>query len=179
MGIACRSGLRDWLHAPGSLSRRLARLGHRFEVTVLFQGVAPLRARERQALGQPTRGLVIVREVLLSVDGQPLVWARSAVHQSATRGPWKALRGLGSRPLAHLLYDDPRIHRSPLKVHRLARHGVTRRQLESQWREATGCEPPAQMLWSRSSTFHRLGTYLRVMEVFSPLINSRRVQKSD
>ena len=45
--------------------------------------------------------------------------------------------------------------------------------------EATGCEPPAQMLWSRSSTFHRLGTYLRVMEVFSPLINSRRVQKSD
>ena len=43
----------------------------------------------------------------------------------------------------------------------------------------TGCEPPAQMLWSRSSTFHRLGTYLRVMEVFSPLINSRRVQKSD
>lgn len=178
MGLASRSGLRGWLHAPGSLSRRLARLGERFEVTVLFQGVAPLRARERQALGQPRRGLAIVREVILSVDGEPLVWARSAVHQSATRGPWKALRGLGSRPLAHLLYDDPRIHRSPLKIHRLARHGVTRRQLGEQWRNATGSEPPAQMLWSRSSTFHRLGTYLRVMEVFSPLINSRQAHKS-
>lgn len=178
MGLADRSGLRGWLHAPGSLSRRLARLGERFEVTVLFQGVAPLRARERQALGQPHRGLAIVREVILSVDGEPLVWARSAVHQSATRGPWKALRGLGSRPLAHLLYDDPRIHRSPLKIHRLARHGVTRRQLENQWREATGCTAPAQMLWSRSSTFYRLGTYLRVMEVFSPLINSRGAHKS-
>ena len=41
--------LRDWLLAPGSLSRRLARLGERFSVQVLRQRVAPFRAQERAA----------------------------------------------------------------------------------------------------------------------------------
>lgn len=168
MGIASRHSLRDWLRAPGSLSRRLARLGQRFEVQVLRQGVTPLRAAERQALGLPRRGCTVVREVLLRVDGQPLVWARSALHQSSLAGPWKALKGLGSRPLAHLLYDDPRIQRSELQPRRLARFGHTRRQMERQWLAATGEPPPPQMLWSRNSVFRRGGAPLRVMELFVP-----------
>ena len=167
MGIATRDSLRDWLRAPGSLSRRLARLGERFEVQVLRQTVAPLRKHERLALGQPHYGLALVREVILRVDGEPLVWARSAVHQHATRGPWKAVRGLGNQPLAHLLYDDPRIHRSTLQPRRLSRHGVTRRQLARQWLQATGETPSPQMLWSRNSVFSCRGADLRVMEVFS------------
>jgi chorismate--pyruvate lyase len=167
VGIASRNSLRDWLRAPGSLSRRLARLGERFEVQVLRQRVAPLRKHERLALGQPHYGLALVREVILRVDGEPLVWARSAVHQHATRGPWKALRGLGSQPLAHMLYDDPRIHRSALQPRRLSRYGVTRRQLARQWEVATGDAPSPQMLWSRNSVFSCRGADLRVMEVFS------------
>lgn len=168
MGISSRHSLRDWLRAPGSLSRRLAALGERFEVQVLRQGVAPFRALERAALGLPSRGLTVVREVILRVDGEALVWARSAVHQRATRGAWAALRGLGNRPLAHLLYDNPRIHRSPLQLRRLARHGATRRHLARQWQAATGAPPSAQMLWSRNSLFTRQKVRIRVMEVFSP-----------
>jgi chorismate lyase len=168
MGIASRDSLRAWLRAPGSLSRRLARLGERFEVQVLRQTVAPLRLHERLALGQPRRGLALVREVILWVEGEPLGWARSAVHQIATRGPWSAIRGLGAKPLAHLLYDDPRIRRSNLQPRRLARHGVTRRHLARQWQAATGAAPSPQMLWSRNSVFCQQNTYLRVMEVFSP-----------
>lgn len=168
MGIASRHSLRDWLRAPGSLSRRLARLGQRFEVQVLRQGVTPLRAAERRALGMPRRGCTVVREVLLRVDGQPLVWARSALHQASLAGPWKALKGLGSRPLAHLLYDDPRIQRSELQPRRLARFGHTRRQMERQWLAATGEAPSPQMLWSRNSVFRRGGAPLRVMELFVP-----------
>lgn len=167
MGIATRDSLRDWLRAPGSLSRRLAKLGERFEVQVLRQAVAPLRKHERAALGQPHYGLALVREVILRVDGEPLVWARSAVHQRATRGAWKALRGLGNRPLAHMLYDDPRIHRSQLQPRRLSRHGATRRQMAGQWRAATGSDPSPQMLWSRNSVFTCRGADLRVMEMFS------------
>lgn len=167
MGIASRNSLRDWLQAPGSLSRRLARLGERFEVQVLRQCAAPLRKHERLALGQPHYGLALVREVILRVDGEPLVWARSAVHQHTTRGPWKALRGLGSQPLAHMLYDDPRIRRSALQPRRLSRYGVTRRQLARQWEVATGDAPSPQMLWSRNSVFSCRGADLRVMEVFS------------
>lgn len=166
MGIASRDSLRDWLRAPGSLSRRLARLGQRFEVQVLRQGVAPLRPPEVAALGR--RGLALVREVILRVDGEPLVWARSTLHLRDSRGPWQAVRGLGNRPLAHLLYDDPRIHRSSLQPRRLARHGATRRQLARQWRTATGQDPSPQMLWSRNSVFCFQGADLRVVEVFSP-----------
>jgi len=168
MGIATRDSLRDWLRAPGSLSRRLARLGGRFDVQLLRQAVAPFRARERAALGLPPRGLTVVREVILRVDGEPLVWARSALHQRATNGPWRALKGLGSRPLAHLLYDDSRIHRSELQPRRLARQGHTRRHAARQWLAATGTAMPAQMLWSRNSVFSRSGAQLRVMELFAP-----------
>lgn len=168
MGLSHRDGLRDWLRAPGSLSRRLARLGSRFEVQVLSQRVAPLRAAERQTLGLPKRGLTVVREVVLRVDGVALVWARSALHQSALSGPWKAVRGLGARPLAHLLYDDPRISRSELQPRRLARFGHTRRHMQRQWLQATGEAASAQMLWSRHSVFSRCGAQLRVMELFAP-----------
>lgn len=170
MGIAGRDSLRDWLRAPGSLSRRLAALGERFEVQLLRQGVAPFRAREREALGLPPRGLTVVREVILRVDGVPLVWARSAVHQRATTGPWRALKGLGTRPLGHLLYDDRRIRRSELAPRRLARHGATRRQAARQWLAATGQAAPAQLLWSRNSVFSRGGAQLRVMELFAPTL---------
>ncbi|MET0207505.1 MAG: chorismate lyase [Burkholderiaceae bacterium] len=173
MGIADRWGLRAWLRAPGSLSKRLARLGGRYEVQVLRQDAVPLRAPERAALGLPRRGLTIIREVLLRVDGVPLVWARSALHSSAMAGPWKAVKGLGVRPLGHLMYDDPRIHRSELKPRRLARHGHTRRQMARQWREATGSEPSPQMLWSRTSVFTRRGAQRRVMELFVPDVAGR------
>jgi len=168
MGIASRNGLRDWLRAPGSLSRRLARLGQRFEVQVLSQRTQPLRSHERLALGLPRRGCTLVREVLLRVDGVPLVWARSALHKSALAGPWRALKGLGPLPLANLLYADRRVVRSELRPRRLARHGHTRRHLQRQWLAATGSPPSAQMLWSRNSVFRRCGAQLRVMELFAP-----------
>jgi chorismate lyase len=174
MGIATRDSLRDWLRAPGSLSRRLARLGERFEVQLLRQGVAPFRAPERAALGLPPRGLTVVREVILRVDGEPLVWARSALHQRATIGPWRALKGLGTKPLAHLLYDDQRIRRSELQPRRVSRHGHTRRHAERQWLAATGAPASPQMLWSRNSVFSRCGAELRVMELFAPALAGKR-----
>ncbi len=172
MGIASRNSLRDWLRAPGSLSRRLAQLGERFEVELLSQRIAPLRARELEALGRPRHGCTLVREVILRVDGRPLVWARSSLHASALAGPWRALKGLGPRPLADLLYSDRRVKRSELQPRRLSRYGHTRRQMEKQWLKATDSPASPQMLWSRNSVFSRCGAQLRVMELFAPELAS-------
>lgn len=160
--------MRAWLRAPGSLSRRLARLGQQFEVQILRQGTVPLRAQELQALGLPRRGCTFVREVILRVDGVPLVWARSSLHATALAGPWRSIKGLGSKPLANLLYADPRVKRSELQPRLIARHGHTRRQMQRQWLLATGSPPSTQMLWSRNSVFRRAGAELRVMELFVP-----------
>lgn len=167
MGIAERLSLRAWLRAPGSLSQRLARHG-RFEVQLLRQTTAKLRGPERRQLGHPRRGCTLVREVVLRVDGRPLVWARSSLHKTGLAGPWKALKGLGQKPLATLLYADPRVSRSLLQPRRLSVQGATRRQMARQWRQATGEAPPRAMLWSRHSVFRRQGALLRVMELFHP-----------
>jgi chorismate--pyruvate lyase len=169
MTVSARASLRAWLRAPGSLSARLARHG-RFEVTVLRQATAKLRPPERRALGTPRRGCTLVREVLLSIDGQPLVWARSSLHKSALAGPWKALKGLGPRPLADLLYRDRRVTRSTLQPKRIAPHGPTRRHMARQWAVRTGAAPPRAMQWSRHSVFLRHGAPLRILELFHPAV---------
>lgn len=168
MGLATRGSLRPWVTASGSLSRRLAALGQGFEVQLLRQGLARLLPAERAALA--AHGPCLVREVLLHVGGEPVVWARSAVSLRATRGPWKALKGLGARPLAHLLYGDPRIGRSPLRPMQLPRAGATQHKLARGWRQAGQALPSAGLQWSRSSVFMRGGAPLRVMEVFAPAL---------
>lgn len=165
-----RALLRLWLRAPGSLSRRIAALGDRFEVQTLRQGPARLLPREARDIGV---GRSWVREVLLKLDGQPLVWARSVTPRRALGGPWRALRGLGQRPLADLLFADRRVQRTPLRREKLLRGGPLHARLARQWRDATGSAPPRRMVWGRSSVFRRRhGPPLRVMEAFAPALAS-------
>lgn len=168
------SVLRQWLRAPGSLSRRLAALGVRFEVQTLRQGPARLHRSERMELGVRAHGRSWVREVLLRVDGVALVWARSVAPRASLAGPWRALLGLGSRPLADLLFNEPRVTRTPLACERLHAGGPLRTRLARQWRAATGEPPPRGMRWARSSVFRKHGAPMRVMEVFSPVLAATR-----
>lgn len=169
--------LQQWLHAPGSLSRRLATLGTRFEVQTLRQGAARLHRHEAADLGVGRHDRAWVREVLLRVDGEPLVWARSVAPRMSLAGPWRALLGLGSRPLADLLFMEPRVRRTPLAADRLRLAGPMRTRLARQWLAATGQPPPRGMLCSRSSVFRKHGAPLRVMEVFSPHFGTIRPQR--
>jgi chorismate lyase len=169
-----RTVLRQWLAASGSLSRRLAALGTRFEVQTLRQGTARLQRAEAADLAPQHRTRCWVREVLLRVDGVPLVWARSVAPRHALNGPWRALLGLGSRPLADLLFNDPRVCRTPLRRQRLAPRSPLVSRLARQWQRATGAVPPPGMVWARSSVFRKHGAPLRVMEVFAPSLGARR-----
>ena len=165
-----RAVLRQWLSASGSLSRRLAALGESFEVQTLRQGAARVLHAEARALGAHRRMRCWVREVVLRVDGVPLVWARSIAPCRTLNGPWRALRGLGSRPLADLLFNDSAVCRTPLRRERLAAHGPLAAHAARQWRRATASEAPAGMRWTRSSVFRRRGAPLRVMELFAPAL---------
>ncbi|HJV61797.1 MAG TPA: chorismate lyase [Albitalea sp.] len=167
MSGARRALLRLWLRAPGSLSRRIAALGRHFAVQTLYQGPLGLTDRERGDVGNARSW---VREVLLRVDGRPLVWARSVTPRRALGGPWRALRGLGTRPLADLLFNDRRVRRTPLRREHLLRGSTLQRRLARQWQAATGAPPPRGMVWARSSVFRRHGPPLRVMEVFAPAL---------
>ena len=157
--------LRRWLTAPGSLSRRLSTHG-RFEVQTLREGVARLLPGERSAMASAS-GRHWVREVILRVDGVPVVWARSVTPFRATCGPWRAVRQLGTRPLAHLLFDDPSVVRSALRseVHRSG--AMWRRRANAAWKVGGCIAWPSAVVAGRSSVFIRRGMPLRVFEAFS------------
>lgn len=159
--------LQRWQRAPGSLSARLAALGQRFEVQRLSQQVQPLLPGEAADLRLPAGARALVREVVLRVDGVPLVWARSAVAARATRGPWRALVGLGTRPLAELLFADPAVSRSPLRAESWARGNPWQLRAHAAWLAASGQPWPGRCVQARSSVFWRQGEPLRVFEAFA------------
>lgn len=178
--------LRRWLRLGGSLSAHLQSLGARFEVQRLSQRVDRLLPGERQSLGVRHGTRCVVREVVLRVDGRPLVFARSVAQARTLNGPWRSLGGLGSQPLAQLLFDAPQVSRSVLCRLRLPGAGPWGRLLADRWRVATGHAWREPVAWGRHSVFCKAGMALRVTEIFAPEMqairppqNRRRQQAAD
>jgi chorismate--pyruvate lyase len=163
-----RRPVRRWLGAAGSLSARLAGDGRALCVQVLQQGRGPLRADEARALCLPVSCPGYVREVLLRVDGQAVVFARSVTAHAQSLGPWHALRGLGSRPLADVLFTPAAdMARTPLEFSRLAPTSPLRRHVAQAWGQGS-TEPCTPGAWpARRSVFKRGCAALLVMEVFA------------
>lgn len=166
--------LRQWLAAPGSLTARL-RLHGAVSVVVVEQGTRALWPQERRALGCAVGH---VREVVLHIDGRAAVWARSTVSVRAVKGPWRAIRGLGTRPLAELLFSHHAVRRGPLCGLVLPSGGPSHRHLSRQWRQIAPGDTRLPLLgadaaprWARHSLFHHHGQRLQVLEAFAPWVS--------
>jgi chorismate--pyruvate lyase len=142
-------------------------MGEVFSVQVLAQGRQPLTLDESCALGLGGRRMGYAREVLLRVDGRALVFARSVTAHAASLGAWRSVRGLGSRPLAGVLFMHSGILRAPLTYNRLSRQSRLQRHVASCWQAAAGVALGHQALPARRSVFTRRGAALLVMEVFA------------
>jgi len=162
----CLPAVAAWLNASGSLTARLQRHGH-VHVSVLQQRSQRLWAQERKEL-QCHSGHV--REVVIRVNGVPAVWARSATPHHAKRGAWKAMAGLGNRPLADILFQSRRIARGAFFPIHIPRVGMERRVIRSGWKGEGVRNTEGLPRWGRSSVFTRKGQPLRVCEVFAPWI---------
>lgn len=152
--------LRAWLTAPGSLSWRIQARCSGFGVTRLFQGTGYPTLDEAPLIGLTPGKPALIREVLLTCSGTPVIFAHSIARNADLAGPWRSLVGLGSRPLATMLYDDPSIRRHPLHYRKLnERHALYRR--------AAQCLPNLpKELWARRSVFLRQNAPLLVTELF-------------
>lgn len=158
------SRLRRWLVDRGSLTARLIGACRSFRVEVLRQGLARATRDERTLIGAGSAERVVVRDVCLRCDGEPVVFAHSVVHRDALCGAWRMLAGLGARPLGATLFADPSIARGALRFRKLAgEHDLARRATAV---TAVDQEP----LWARRSLFVRCGVPLVVTEVFLPRI---------
>jgi len=159
--------LRTWLTAPGSLTSRIRAVYSGFRVARLRQRAARPFADESALIGVRGAGLAVCRDVVLYAGQRPLVFGHSIVAPRHLMGPWRAVKFLGSRPLAEALYADAAVRRRPLQFARLdARHPLYRRVCAD-----LGSMPAT--LWARRSLFVRHGAPLLVTEVFLPHIAGR------
>lgn len=159
--------LASWLRTPGSLTARLRthcdvqQQGH-FNVRRLRQETARVHRDEQPGIKLPPRQFALVREVLLCQGAAPLVFAHSVTPLAALDGPWRALVGLGQRPLGEALFANPRIARESLHFARLdVRHPLYRAAARH-----LGHAP--HFLWARRSRFTLEHAPLLVSEVFLP-----------
>ena len=155
---------RSWLTYRGSLTWRIVARCERFSVQVVSQRLRFPNEDEYRALGRPAHRLAFVREVLLLADGRPVVVAPSIVGRRDLKGAWRAVAGLGTRPLAELLFTDRRVTREPFEFARVdPRHPLGRRVAE-----LTGSRHGP--LPARRSLFRLRGRPLLVTEVFLPTL---------
>lgn len=162
-----RHPVQRWLGASGSLSARLAGAGQKFSVQVLNQGRQSLRWDEARALGVSGPAIGYVREVVLRVDDLPVVFARSVTAHAHSLGPWRSIRGLGTRPLADVLFKRTGLARTPLEFIKLKPASPLHRLVAQAWQQATGQALTPRVLPTRRSIFVRRGAPLLVMEVFA------------
>jgi chorismate--pyruvate lyase len=155
-----------WLAAEGSLTLHLRRAQPPLSVQVLAQGRQPAGVGAAQCLGIAPGLAVHGRTVLLRGNNQAMVLAHSVVAQAASRGAWRALRGLAQRPLAELLFTRSDVRRSALVFQRLHAASPQARQVRRWWLAAVGSSAPRGPLWQRASVFSRQGQRLVVIEFF-------------
>ena len=147
--------LRSWLTEPGSLTARCQRASAHFCVRLVRFG------KGKSLVDEADRPLSCIREVVLTCDGQPVIFAHTTL-STVERGKmsrWMAR--LGTRSLGSLLFSHPGFRRGALEYLRIdPKHPLYRRA-------ASVC-PLSGPLWARRS-LHRLdGQAVLVTEVFLP-----------
>ena len=130
-----------WLQIDGSLSARIASVSGKLDGARAAPGAGAAAAgRGRSGCGCPAGAAAHGREVILLADGVPVVYARSVLQAVHARGTWKAIRGLGNRALADLLFGLPAAQRSGFEFARFAPGSGIAATVHRRWRDATGAD---------------------------------------
>lgn len=138
---------RSWLQEKGSLTLRLKSQAQQgFHVRVLSEEVTAAHPHEINLLGC-LKQRAWVRQVLLEVDGEPWVFARSVMPLDGRSILIRRLTQVGNNALGHVLFSNPLIKRGPFVF----------------------CAPnqlSTPSLWGRASCFYSKNLRLLVAEHF-------------
>lgn len=155
---------RHWLVDTGSLTARLQVRCNTFAVRRLrLEWGAPQRD-EMLLLGMRPHERALLREVCLSCDGRPVVFAHSVLPRRSLRGAWYGLGKLGNRPLGAALFSNPAVTRTPLCFRKLLPGNALYQRAVA----LLGASPG--QLWGRRSIFMLEGATILVTEVFLPRV---------
>lgn len=159
--------LQPWLGDTGSLTRKLEANSHsRVEVLILADRVQTIDSDESRFFHGRTKRCR-VREVLLLIDHQPIVIARSIIPTCTASGSNHTILKLGKKPLGAVLFQGHNRNRNRIKAHReitqLHRHHPL-------WKNCQRLYPEMPSgSWARRTLYYLKGHPLLVNEVFLTL----------
>ena len=159
--------LQTWLGDTGSLTRKLeVAFKSRIEVQVLADRLQTIHSDESRFFHGRTKRCR-VREVLLLVDGQPIVIARSIIPTLTASGSNHTILKLGTKPLGAVLFQGHNRNRNRIKAHREIAQLDGRHPL---WKHCHRHFPEMPRgSWARRTLYHLKGHPLLVNEVFLTL----------
>lgn len=160
-----------WLTAGGSLTARLAELGQ-VTVEVIHEAQGHCLADETICFDEPASAFMWLRHVVLRLDKTPVVAARSVTSLADSLGVWRAIRDLGTQPLADLLYQDAQVERSAMSNARIrSAHALGQQALAASSQSSTTEDAPDFL--ARRSVFYRMNCPLLVTECMLPALWAR------
>ena len=100
-----------WLHCRDSISDRLNKKG-KYKVEVLSAKITNFLFSERNQYSSYRKQALYLREVLISINEKPVIYARTLMPKKYLRGFWGNIRKLQEKPLANIVFEDKSIKRS-------------------------------------------------------------------
>ncbi|UJF22209.1 chorismate--pyruvate lyase family protein [Shewanella sp. OMA3-2] len=150
--------LKNWLLSNGSLTEKLKKHCNNFSVTVLGEHLLSPLLDELPSQSEP----VWVREVLLSLDDVPWVFARTLIPQALLDNTLYDFINLGNRPLGELLFTHNEIVPGKIEVAAFKTCGRLAKLATSLSQSVD------DTLWGRRRYFHIGTSELIVSEIFLP-----------
>jgi chorismate lyase len=144
----------------GSLTARLKVRYKDFAVRPVLLKNAKSFTDESAQLGLKANQHVLIREVLLVGNNQPVVFAHSVLPHASLRGAWNGLGKLGNKPLGAALFANPKVKRTPLEYKKLSACSPI------SMRVAGHLKTSPKALWARRSIFSLNCARILVTEIF-------------
>ena len=162
-----------WLSDTGSLTQKIEKaIGQKLEVQVLRDCSQTLNSDESRYFHLHIRRCR-VREVLLCVNGTPLVMAHSVIPASSSCGSNHQILRLGTKPLGAVLFNQTRKHskaKPPREIARLNKASALWKKCSAHY---SGLSSP---LWARRTLYQLKGRPILVNEIFLPALLNYQVK---
>ena len=155
-------GLQNWLTDNSSLTARLKHRYSHFAVKPIAVKYGKSIQDEAALLHFPEHTTVLIREVLLMGNNQPVVFAHSVLPRTSLRGAWHGLGRLGNKPLGATLFANPKVQRTALSYKKLSPIHVLYQ------RATIHLANKPNYLWARRSIFSLNCANIMVTEIFLP-----------
>ena len=164
--LRCPQGLKEWMHARGSLTQKIAHYSHDTRIQLIQNDWARTTWWDLHVLDIRPQ-TAFIREILMMVDGRPWWYARTLIPKRTFEQKSALFQQLNTTSLGNILFNDDKIRRVDLIY-----YPIDKNYIEYHWALKETANDP-KILWSRRTVFDVNEFPLYLMEIFLPSMLER------